>query len=74
MHKHQSVYLIASKVEKRLKEAGGKICGHTVPLIVSQEFMAEDHEYSMGDKRTLGIRLANHGKDIDKNSTQKGLL
>ena len=55
MQKHQHVYLTTSKVEKRHEEVGGNIRGHTVPLIVSQEFMAEDHEYSMVDKRTLGI-------------------
>ena len=74
IQKHQNVYLIASKVEKRREEVGGNIRGHTVPLIVSQEFMAEDHEYSMADKRTLGIWLANHGKEIIRNPAQKGLL
>ena len=74
MQKHQHVYFPASKVEKRREEAGSNICGHMVPLIISQEFMAKYHAYSMVDKRTLGIYLKNHGKDIIKNFSQKGLL
>ena len=49
MQKHQHVYLTGSKVDKRCEEVGGNIRGHTGPLIISQEFMAEDHEYSMAD-------------------------
>ena len=74
MQKHQHVYFPTSKVEKRREEAGGNIRGHTVPLIISQEFMVEYHAYNMVDKRTLGIYLENHGKDIIKNFSQKGLL
>ena len=72
MQKHQHVYLPASKVEKRREEVGGNIRGHTVPLLISQEFMAEDHGYSMVDKRTSDIYLANYGKDIIWNPAQKG--
>ena len=74
MQKHQNVYLTASKVEKRCKEVRGNIYGHTIPLIISQEFMAKYHAYSMADKRTSAIYLANHGKDILRNPSQKGLL
>ena len=74
MQKHQHVYLTASKVKKRRKEARGNIYGHIVPLIISQEFMAEYHAYSMADKRTLGTWLANHDKDIITNPTQKVLV
>ena len=74
MQKHQHVYLPASKVKKRREEAGGNIRGHTVPLIIFQEFMAEYHAYIMADKRTSAIYLANHGKEIIRNFSQKGLL
>ena len=67
MQKHQNVYLTISKAEKRCEEARGNICGHTVPLIISQEFMAKYDECSMAKKRTSRIYLANHGKDIIRN-------
>ena len=72
MQKHQHVYLTSSKVKKRHEEAGGNICGHMLPLLISQELMAEDHGYSMVDKRTSDIYLANYGKDIIWNPAQKG--